>query len=161
MKTWEELRKTKEFWEARIRNDIFRFVKSYMIENGMNQSELAQDLGVSKGYVSQILNGNFNFSIKKLIELSLKLKIAPDIDFKPLQQFLNEEKERISKIDEDRQELEIKEAPTMRVKTSQDGDPKITKEKAVNAFQEIAFSNLDDPRIIKPPRVPMDAKTTG
>ena len=118
MKTWEELRKTKEFWEERIRNDIFRFVKSYMIENGINQSELAQDLGVSKGYVSQILNGNFNFSIKKLIELSLKLKIAPDIDFKPLQQFLNEEKERISKIVEDRQELEIKEAPTMRVKTS-------------------------------------------
>ena len=161
MKTWEELRSTKEFWMERIQNDIFRFVKSYMDERRINQSELAQDLGVSKGYVSQILNGNFNFSIKKLIELSLKLKTVPDIDFKPLQQFLHEERERISKIEKGRQELEIREAPTMRVEISWDKNPKIIKEKAVNLFQEIASSNLDDPGLMKLPRVPMDAKTTG
>jgi transcriptional regulator with XRE-family HTH domain len=29
----------------------------------LNQSGLAAKLGVSKGYVSQIMNGNFNFSL--------------------------------------------------------------------------------------------------
>ena len=155
MKTWEELRRTKEFWMERIQNDIFRFVKSYMDENQINQSQLAHNLGVSKGYVSQILNGNFNFSIKKLIELSLKLKIAPDINFKSLQQFINEERQRIQEIEKEKQELDVREITPLSVETSWEEKPESLNEKTIGSFEKIAkkiaTSDLDDSTIIKLP----------
>jgi transcriptional regulator with XRE-family HTH domain len=40
-----------------------------MKANNLNQGDVAKKLGVSNAYVSQILNGNFNFTLKKLIEL--------------------------------------------------------------------------------------------
>lgn len=165
MKTWEELKRTKEFWMERIQNDIFRFVKSYMNENEINQSELAQNLGVSKGYISQILNGNFNFSIKKLIELSLKLNIAPDIDFKPLNQFIQKEMQRVEGIERGKQDLTITEITTklgVSVKTSWEEKPEILNEKSINSFKEItSSSNLDSGKIIKLRIEQLDIKDAG
>ncbi|WP_224994325.1 helix-turn-helix transcriptional regulator [Cesiribacter sp. SM1] len=76
----KELYQTPEYWLERVQNDIFRMVHFYMEERGLNQTALARELGVSKGYISQIVNGNFNFSLTKLIELSLALGVAPKID---------------------------------------------------------------------------------
>jgi transcriptional regulator with XRE-family HTH domain len=80
----KELITTPEYWIERLQNEIFRQVQAYMEKEGLNQSQLAIRLGVSKGYVSQILNGNFNFTIKKLIELSLSIDVLPDICFKQI-----------------------------------------------------------------------------
>jgi len=79
----KELITTPEYWIEKLQNEIFRQVYVYMEKEGLNQSQLAIRLGVSKGYVSQILNGNFNFTIKKLIELSLSIDVFPEIRFKP------------------------------------------------------------------------------
>jgi transcriptional regulator with XRE-family HTH domain len=75
----KELYQSPEYWLERVQNDIFRMVHFYMEEKGLNQSALAKELGVSKGYISQIVNGNFNFSLTKLIELSLALGVAPKV----------------------------------------------------------------------------------
>ena len=37
----------------------------------MTQSEFAERLGVSKGYISQILNGDFDHKLSKLTQLLL------------------------------------------------------------------------------------------
>ena len=42
-----------------------------MAETGRNTSELAEYLGVSKGYVSQLLNGDYDYRMSKFIELAL------------------------------------------------------------------------------------------
>ena len=76
----EQLYQKPEYWLERIQNDIFRMVHHYMEEKHFNQSALAKELGVSKGYISQIVNGNFNFSLTKLIELSLALGVAPKVN---------------------------------------------------------------------------------
>lgn len=80
-----ELKRTPEYWLETIQNEIFRQVKKYMEENKLNQTQLANKLGVSKGYISQILNGNFNFTLKKLIELSIAIGVVPDLKFKPIE----------------------------------------------------------------------------
>lgn len=87
MKSRKELVETPEYWMEKIQNEIFRAVYDYMEQNDFNQSRLAQDFGVSKGYISQILNGNFNFSLKKLIGLSLALGLAPALNFEKLADF--------------------------------------------------------------------------
>jgi transcriptional regulator with XRE-family HTH domain len=77
-------------------NEIFREVHSYMQENGITQKELAKKLGVSDAYVSQILNGKFNFTLKKLIELGLAIGKIPKIKFVPQTTVLNKPKQKNS-----------------------------------------------------------------
>jgi transcriptional regulator with XRE-family HTH domain len=92
----EELYRTTEYWLERIQNDIFRAVHEYMEEKGLNQTALAKELGVSKGYISQILNGNFNFSLTKLIELSLKLDVTPKVDLsESIEAYTSRQEERL------------------------------------------------------------------
>ena len=42
-----------------------------MAETGRNKSQLAEYLGVSKGYVSQLLNGDYDHCMSKFFELAL------------------------------------------------------------------------------------------
>lgn len=91
MKASEYL-KSPEYWLEKIQNDIFAELNNYKEENALNQNELAMKMKVSKGYVSQILNGNFNFTIRKLIELMLWIGKVPVIKFITLKQFQNNNK---------------------------------------------------------------------
>ena len=91
MITREELLKTDEYWFETIQNEIYRQVEIYLRENNLTQSQFAEKLGVTKGYVSQILNGNYNATLKKLIELSLAIEIAPVIDFQNLNEYIKED----------------------------------------------------------------------
>jgi len=83
----EELVSRPEYWLETIQNEVFRQVTEYLSINNMTQSQLAIQLGVSKGYVSQIMKGEFNYTLKKLIELSLAIGKAPVIQFMPLKKF--------------------------------------------------------------------------
>ncbi len=76
-----ELLKTPEYWVEEIQNQLFNEVQAYMQANNLNRIKLAQEWGVSKGYITQILNGQCNFSLKKLVELSLKMQKAPVINY--------------------------------------------------------------------------------
>jgi len=60
------------------------------------QPQFAEQLGVSKGYVSQVMKGEFNYTLKKLIELSLAIGKAPVIIFKPLAEIISTESEEVS-----------------------------------------------------------------
>jgi len=86
----EELIKSQEYWMETLQNELFRQVKAYMEKEKINQSELAIRLGVTKGYVSQVLNGNFNYSLQKLIEISLAIGIAPRFQFQNLESYIEE-----------------------------------------------------------------------
>ena len=52
---------------------------------------MRKDLGVSKGYVTQLLSGDYNYSLEKLVELSVKLGYVPQIEFKPIEQVIQED----------------------------------------------------------------------
>lgn len=85
----EELLKTQEYWFETIQNEIFRQVSEYLeINEEMNQTKLAEKLGVTKGYVSQVMNGNFNYTLKKLIELSLAINKVPVIKFQDIDELI-------------------------------------------------------------------------
>ena len=92
----EELVKKPEYWFETIQNEIYRQVNAYLKENNMTQNQLAQQLGVTKGYVSQIMKGEFNYTLKKLIELSLAVGKAPVINFMSLAEIVFAESEKIS-----------------------------------------------------------------
>ena len=84
MITREELLQSAEYWEQQVQLEIYNCASRFMEEHKMNRTMLAKYLGVSKGFVSQLLSGNYNYSLSKLIEISVKLGYRPDFTFKPL-----------------------------------------------------------------------------
>ncbi len=77
----DELANAPEYWLEKIQNGLYRELVDYLEKNEMSQVEFAQKLGVSKAYVSQIMNGRFNYTLIKLIELALAIEKVPDISF--------------------------------------------------------------------------------
>ncbi|MEZ4874990.1 MAG: helix-turn-helix transcriptional regulator [Flavobacteriaceae bacterium] len=77
----EEIARNSGYWLDQIQNQIHYELKCYMEMKGFNRTALADDLGFTKGYISQVLNGNFNFSLHKLIDLSLAINKVPKIEF--------------------------------------------------------------------------------
>lgn len=92
----EELVTRPEYWLETIQNEIFRQVTAYLRDNHLTQSQFAVQLGVSKGYVSQVMKGEFNYTLKKLIELSLAIGKAPVIGFRPLVENISTENVEVS-----------------------------------------------------------------
>jgi len=79
----ENLLKNKGYLIAKIQNELFRQLTEYLENNNMTQTQLAQQLGVTKGYISQILNGNFDYKLSKLVELSLAIGKVPELKYIP------------------------------------------------------------------------------
>lgn len=73
------LRKQPEFVLTQLQNELFRELTAYMERNSLSKKQLAEKLGVSPSYISQVLNGNFNFTILKLVELALAIDKVPVI----------------------------------------------------------------------------------
>lgn len=95
MYTEKELKEFPEYWTENIQNDLYFKIKTFMDTNSLNRTELATKLGVSKGYVSQILNGEFNPSIRKYTELALKTGYYPNVSFKKKAQKETEYKQKL------------------------------------------------------------------
>jgi transcriptional regulator with XRE-family HTH domain len=84
----KELLSSKEYWLSKIQIELFNQVSDYLEKNNMKRSELAKKLGVTKGYISQVLNGDSDHRISKVIELSLAIGLIPEIRFKNLEEYL-------------------------------------------------------------------------
>ncbi len=74
------------YWVGKIQLQLFRAINEYLEENDMTRKEFAEQLGVSKGYVSQILNGNFDHKLSKMIELMLAIGMVPSLEMVPVEE---------------------------------------------------------------------------
>lgn len=84
----KDLLKSKEYWMTKIQLDLFEMIENYRIDNNLNKTQLAERLGVSKGYISQILNGNFNHKISKLVELALAFEKVPVLEYENINNYI-------------------------------------------------------------------------
>lgn len=79
-----ELIRSKEYWLARFQAELYAEVDAYLKKNKLSKTAFAAQLGVSKGYVSQLMNADFDHKISKLIEISLAIGKAPVLAFEDL-----------------------------------------------------------------------------
>lgn len=87
----QELLSNSEYWTTRIQIALYNCAERYMTENNINRTQLAKKLGVSKGYISQLLNGNYDHKLSKLAELALAFGYVPNLIFKPIEQVYRED----------------------------------------------------------------------
>lgn len=95
----KEIIKTRGYWLAKMQMDLYDQLREYMEKKSLNQTQLAKELGVSKGYVSQVLNGDFNHRLSTLVDLSLAIDKIPELRFQDLNQYIDDEQEGVRKID--------------------------------------------------------------
>ncbi|MBX7126884.1 MAG: helix-turn-helix domain-containing protein [Cyclobacteriaceae bacterium] len=81
MFTKSELLKNPDYLLTRYQHEIYRQLVAHMTAKKLSQLQVARELGVSAAYVNQILNGNFNFTLRKLIELGLLMGKVPVLEF--------------------------------------------------------------------------------
>lgn len=81
MLTHSELLKHHNYLLRSYQLEIYKQLATYMNENNLKKKDIAEKLNVSNAYVSQILNGEFNFTLKKLIELGLAINKVPYLEF--------------------------------------------------------------------------------
>jgi len=82
-------------------------VQDYLDTQNMTRKELAEKLGVSKGYISQILNGESDHRLSKIVSLSTALGKAPYIYLKELDTVIKND-QKGNNIYIDFEELELK-----------------------------------------------------
>lgn len=63
---------------------VFNELKNYMNTNNIDIIELSKKLEISEKYINQILNGNIDNKLSKLIEIFLKLDKTVTIKFKQI-----------------------------------------------------------------------------
>jgi transcriptional regulator with XRE-family HTH domain len=77
------------YWTQLIQISLYNHIKKYLQDNNLSQSEFAAQLGVSKGYVSQILNGDFDHKLSKLVELAIACNLVPKFEFLPMDEAID------------------------------------------------------------------------
>ncbi|MCE7061854.1 helix-turn-helix domain-containing protein [Dyadobacter sp. CY343] len=93
MVTRKDLLNSPSYWLTNIQIEVFNLLNTYMEENNLTQRQVAEKLKVSPSYISQILNGNFNFTISKLVELALLVGKAPVIQFESVEDIMRAEED--------------------------------------------------------------------
>jgi transcriptional regulator with XRE-family HTH domain len=84
----EELLQSKSYWSTSIQLELFTAIETYMRKNKLNKTQLAEKLKFSKGYISQVLNGDFDHKLSKMVELSLSCDSVPLIFFVDKETFI-------------------------------------------------------------------------
>ena len=89
MITREHLLRNERFWIETIQNRIYNDLASYIKTEKISQKKIAKILGVSKGRISQILNGaNLNFRIDTLVKICLAINKVPNFKFEDIKSFI-------------------------------------------------------------------------
>lgn len=87
----KELLKSPEYWTASIQMELYRQIEAFMKENNFNKTRLAEYLGCSKGYITQLLSGDFDHKLSKFIQLSLAIGKIPDFGFIDVDEYIQNE----------------------------------------------------------------------
>ena len=71
------------YWESRLKHQFASSLLEALAEHGMSQKDYADRAGVSAGYVSRVLAGNENLSLRTLVKLARVLDLDLDLRVYP------------------------------------------------------------------------------
>lgn len=94
----QELFKSPIYWTTLLQTELYRQIEDFMQKKNMNKSQLAEYLGCSKGYVTQLLSGDFDHKLSKFMELSLAIGKIPQFEFTDLEEFVEDDKQTFNSV---------------------------------------------------------------
>lgn len=88
IKERKDLIKSKTYILTKFQIQLFNQITDYLKKKKLNRTQFANELGVSKGYVSQILKGEYDHKISKMVDLYLSIGLVPQITTTPIEEYL-------------------------------------------------------------------------
>ena len=82
----KDLLKEPTYWITLIQMELYNCALNFMERTGKNRTQLAEHLNVSKGYVTQLLSGDYNYSLTKLVETCMAFGYVPKVSFTSLEE---------------------------------------------------------------------------
>lgn len=76
-------RDTPEFQIERVLVDIGEQIVAQMENQGVSRAELARRLGVSRPFVTRLLTGNPNLTVKTLVRVALAAGLVVEVNLEP------------------------------------------------------------------------------
>lgn len=89
--TRAELIKSREYWIGEIQQELFELIEEYLEMNNLTRNQFAEKLNVTKGYVSQILNGDYDHRLSKFIDLALAIDKVPRVKFIDIEEIIKQD----------------------------------------------------------------------
>lgn len=89
----EDLLKSQSYWTNEIQNELFSIIEEHMSKNKLSRTKLAKNLNVTKGYITQVLSGDFDHKISKMVDLSLSSGKVPLLNFIDIDTFIKNDAE--------------------------------------------------------------------
>ncbi len=132
----DELLKSPNYWLAYIQNGLYTMLQQYKSKNKLKDKDIAQKLGVTKGYVSQILNGDFDHKISKLIELSLACGKIPNVSYLDLEKYINDDAE--NRLYDDNPNLR----PVQYLLSVNSGDTFIVNKESIESLEKLVSNHI-------------------
>ncbi len=96
--TRKELLKSREYWISKVQIDLFNLIENYRTEHHLSKTQIAEKLGVTKGYITQILNGDFDHKVSKLVDLALVFGKVPILNFEDYEQYCDDDEMGITEL---------------------------------------------------------------
>lgn len=73
------------YQQERLILDTTELICEVMEDNGINRTDLAKQLGKSKGFISQLLDGSQNMTLRTLSDVFLALGLAVHVETGPVE----------------------------------------------------------------------------
>ena len=89
----ERLLRSKDYIVAKMQLALLNLIGDYKDKKKLKDYELAKQLGVSKGYVSQILNATYDHKLSKVADLALATNNIPLLFFVDVDKFIKDDAE--------------------------------------------------------------------
>jgi len=86
-----EFIKSREYWITEIQLKLFKLIENYRTRHNLTKTQIAEKLGVTKGYVTQVLNGDFDHKVSKLVDLSLAFGKVPVLHFVDAERYMQDD----------------------------------------------------------------------
>lgn len=99
----ESILRDATYWEELIKTQLFQIVEQHLEDNQMTKKDFAHKIGVSKGYVSQVLNGDRDHRLSKIVEFALAVGKAPFLCLQDLNKVIEYDQSGISVIQQGQQ----------------------------------------------------------
>ena len=93
-----ELLKDPVYWTTALQMELYRQMETFMQQHSMNKSKLAEHLGCSKGYVTQLLSGDYDHKLSKFVELSLAIGKIPRFDFGDIDEYIENDSQSYTSV---------------------------------------------------------------
>jgi len=126
MTKFKDLISTEEYWTTHFQTILFEAIDDYLTKTKKKKSTFAKEIGVSKGYVSQILNGDADHKISTFVKFILASGHIPELKITTIKDYLNkqetfknnQEKMSLKNVHLEKTSLQKESSATTSIKTS-------------------------------------------